>query len=462
MMTSNDEICKRFIENPGINPVRGGRLILHKGPYNGYIRLCEKLGYNVDHLKAEVIIPEVKVLPVIEDKSLWNWIVGDNEEPIPISYPVIRKYKLKDIEEWRRRIREISNIDINLDNFNDLQLYHLYDLYNKYFFNSALPRVTLQISTNLTKTAGKCQAIRGGKECQYTIFISKSVFSRLNLKEEQSTKSGGLECQSRLECLQLVLEHEMIHLAIQIHYPDAKAKDQKIYSSHGALFKDLVYAYFGQTKSTHQIGSIIENDEDEEPLTKGQIQIGTIVSFLSKNILRKGVVVDAFPKNAIVTFLNGDNLKINYDFLNKVNENDEDYPALLKIKDSLDKKLHYLNRLNIGDKIKYQDRDQVVENTVYETYPRSNAVGVRSGNYIYKIRYSYLILPSSIPISTPTFISNNKVLSKNDFKVGDKVRTNNGGKVVTGTIIKKNPVNAVVRDEQNREWSINYNILDII
>lgn len=461
-MQNKRDICERFIKNSRINPTTGGKLVYDKGPYNSYIRLCEQLGYDVNHLKAEVIVPEIKELPIIKEESLWSWMVGEQEFPIPITYPVNKKYKLSAIKQWRDKIADVSGINPNASSFNELDLYNLYDLYNKYFFNSVLPRITLQISGNLTKTAGKCQTISNEKQCQYTIFISKPIFANLNLKEKQSTKSGGIECYSRLECLQLVLEHEMIHLAIRITYPDAKQRDRTIYKSHGLLFKDLVYAYFGQTKTTHQIGQIYEANsiENNDFVSEEKIVIGSPVSFLSKSVLKKGIVTDIFPVNTIVLFLDGDNMKINHDLLNNVDKNDKDYPALLKLKSELNDKLLYLNRLNIGDQVKYLDKGKIEERSVVKTYPKSNAVGVRIENLIYKIHYSFLILSStSVVRSAP---SPPKLGRKDQLHVGDKVRTNNGGKVVVGVIIKKNPVNAVVRDEQNKEWSINYTILDLI
>lgn len=396
-------------------------------------------------------------------EPLWNWSVPDYEEPIPIEYPIKRHYKLKSIEAWREKIREVSGISVDLHNFDVNNLQNLYDLYSIYFFNDSLPKVTFEISNKLTQVAGKCKV--SGK-CKPIIRMSRPIFMNLNLEKDQSTKSGGLECKSRLECLQLVLEHEIMHLVIITHYPSRKGLDSKIYSSHGALFKGLVEAYFGQTQSTHQIGNIIMSDEQGDPVNRAKTSIGQMISFLHKGVLKKGVVTDILTKNMSIIFIDNDSWKVDIEFLRKVNEDDEDYEQLLELQTSIKAKYSLLKSLEIGDEINVKINNEIVNGVVQKLYPISNALDVQVGNKVYKISYSLLsisnkpIVKSSI-IKTPRILNKDpKTLTKNDFRVGDRVKTTKG---ITGTIIKTNPVNGKVKaDGSGDMWTIHYSFLELI
>jgi len=207
----------------------------------------------------------------------------------------------------------------------------------------------LEISTRLTRTAGRCIS---GQGCGYTIQISKPLFAKLNLEKDQGTKSGGLICKSRLECLQLVLEHEMIHLIIRMNFSSLKHLDKNITKSHGLLFKSLVSAYFGQTESTHKIGNIIMGEEQGEQLTKDEAQIGQMVSILREDTIKKGVIEEILNKNIIVKFLDGNRWKMDIDFFHKIDEDDDDYDELLILQNSTLSKYNMFKKLKIGDKIK--------------------------------------------------------------------------------------------------------------
>lgn len=67
---------------------------------------------------------------------------------------------------------------------------------------------------------------------------------------------GGLQCKSQLECLQMVVEHELAHIILmETHYDlsGEKQYDQEIYGSHGKLFREVVAKFFGHTDVVHEI-----------------------------------------------------------------------------------------------------------------------------------------------------------------------------------------------------------------
>jgi len=256
------------------------------------------------------LINKLDTTPIKLPEPLWNWEIKKDEPPIPISYPVYKKFDLQSIEEWRRTIAELSLVDRDLERFNVDDLVRLFDLYNIHFFNNSLPKTTLSISNRFTVKASQCAISRNSVECKYAITMSRSVFAKLNLEENQVTKSGGLVCKSRLNCLQLVLEHELIHLIMGYYYPNRKQLDEKIYSSHGLLFKSLVKNYFGQTESTHQIGNIIyDGSDNERTLLPEEIKVGQMTSIIDKKGIKKGIIVNIYTKNIGVEFLDGDSWK---------------------------------------------------------------------------------------------------------------------------------------------------------
>jgi len=396
-------------------------------------------------------------------KPLWNWKVEENQPPIPIKYPVTRKFDILAIEEWRRTIAELSLINPNLTTLNVNQLTRLFILYNTFYFNNSLPATKLVISDGLTVTAGKCKIDRTSQNCVYTITISRSIFTKLNLENNQGTKSGGLVCKSRLNCLQLVLEHEIIHLIAGHYFPNRKQLDKKIYSSHGLLFKGLVYNYFGQTESTHQIGNIIYDDSDKQrTLTKDEIKAGTLTFITDKKGIKKGVIINIYNKNVGVDFIDGDSWKVGADFLHKISEEDDDYELLLDLKKELASKLKIYNNIKIGDTVKfyYETKDNVLTGKVSKLNNKSSKLSIVVGTSTYTIVYSRLIgiTKTTEPIKDNT----DKKYTISDFKIGDKVIIAGGPRSspVYGSIIKLNRVNAQIQSNNSSTiWNAPYHML---
>ena len=66
-MENEEEICRKFLQNPGINPRTGGRLNYKMGPYNEYVELCKKYGLPTPRISStrSVTLPQISksVLP---------------------------------------------------------------------------------------------------------------------------------------------------------------------------------------------------------------------------------------------------------------------------------------------------------------------------------------------------------------------------------------------------------------
>jgi hypothetical protein len=167
------------------------------------------------------------------------------------------------------------------------QLQYMFNLYDKLFFHGLISsniqkigfELSFDTSSRMTSTAGVCKT--RGKKCSITISIPV-IFNTFKSGEKEIDDSG-VPVHNRLEVLQITFEHELIHLLIQtepnkiivprrrkgfklptsidvkgiiMSYNDA----HNMYSPHGTYFKALVFAFFGQTKMTH---NLLEEDEDE-------------------------------------------------------------------------------------------------------------------------------------------------------------------------------------------------------
>ena len=195
----------------------------------------------------------------------------------------------------------------NCPNFTQLSvknLHYLYQLYDFEFFNNKLNHHLLltnglllfDISDRMTKTAGKCKSIKelhssGISTSTYSIKISTAIILDTFVSKNSPLACNGLLCKDRIDCLMIVFEHELMHFVIRsnINISEPSA----IYSSHGKLFKQLVYAYFNHTGVTHGLLDII--------VDKGQFKIGDSVKFtLSKQGLITGTIKKLNPKRAVI------------------------------------------------------------------------------------------------------------------------------------------------------------------
>jgi hypothetical protein len=383
------------------------------------------------------------LVSIIKPNSLWNWSVLDGEAPIPIKYPVILKYQIEAIEEWRKWIGVQSNVDPNGD-FRARDLKVLFNLYNEYFFNGSLPsRVSLELSDRLSKTAGLCS--RGSGECEYKIIIARNLFQNLSLLEGQATQSGGITCRTSLQCLQLTFEHELIHLMIKDKRLDYRNSDQKIYGPHGQLFKDLIYAYFGQTRTTHNIGRIILSDETNEPLQKENATIGRPVSYFIDGKLYKGVITRPSRTNAKILLLDRSSSSVRYEFLYIINDADEDLEALTELSHEIVNKLNYYHTLREGDSITFIINGTVKTDTIRKLRPRSYKLDTSN----YRLSYTVLIPNASVQLK-------GQMITKNDLTIADTIGIKNG---TFGVIIKKNPTTVLIYDNNKRLMVVPYSLI---
>jgi hypothetical protein len=187
--------------------------------------------------------------------------------------------------------------DAFFDKLNKDQLHYIFDLYDKLFFNNEIKHKikeegsTLTIipaSDSMTKTGGLCTKIG----CEHSIKIAFGVLSQTFVKNKNKLSTNGLECEDRLNCLQLVLEHEMIHLIVNLWSGQFTNKDNiKLFDSHGHVFRCLAKSFFGHTDVTHGLLSVTKDEEDTKPKAKiSDFKIGDYVKTTYKGKELIGIV----------------------------------------------------------------------------------------------------------------------------------------------------------------------------
>ena len=142
--------------------------------------------------------------------------------------------------------RTISNADLGL----------LFQITDEHFFDGMLGGICEQtscrplafrLSTRMTSTGGMTtmqQARHLNSLPEFEIAIATTpLFDTFRFDED--AKVGGLVCHNRLEALQRIMEHEMLHLAELLLFRDSNCS--------AAPFKNSARKLFGHTESNHSL-----------------------------------------------------------------------------------------------------------------------------------------------------------------------------------------------------------------
>lgn len=141
-------------------------------------------------------------------------------------------------------IKVISPMDVEL-------LFSLYDrvFFDLWFRDGFRGRFKFSLSKRMTKSAGMTicpKNIKNMKTEDAVIEIKIApdiILSHGTL--DGSHKVGGIQTKNSLEALQLVMEHEIIHVIEFVTYGRSSCK--------GKRFKTMAHDIFGHTESTHSL-----------------------------------------------------------------------------------------------------------------------------------------------------------------------------------------------------------------
>jgi len=172
------------------------------------------------------------------------------------------KFKHATQSQLQKEIREhvlLNSSSIRSRNFTSIapaDLGTMFQLTDELFFGGEIGRfveanfdrpLTFRLSTRMTRAGGTTtmvQSHRNPRDAEFEIAIATTpLFS--SFKYENVAKVGGVRCDSRLEALQRIMEHEMIHLVELLGTGDSNC--------HARPFRALVRNYFGHRESNHQL-----------------------------------------------------------------------------------------------------------------------------------------------------------------------------------------------------------------
>jgi hypothetical protein len=177
-----------------------------------------------------------------------------------------------------RESRSISEPNFQVIGIDDLTM--MFRRYDELFFENWLSnaiastagaRLTYRLSSTMTRASGKTirKRIRlrtGISASHFEIAIATRMLF-MNFREpHRPVTVCGLVCVSRLEALQRIMEHEILHLAEMLHWGKS--------SCAAPRFKTLAANLFGHASSKHELITPIENAAVEHA-----VKIGARVEF---------------------------------------------------------------------------------------------------------------------------------------------------------------------------------------
>lgn len=182
-----------------------------------------------------------------------------------------------------------NSVNIKEGNFRSIShsdLYLLFIEYRKYFLpvlDKLLDKkhFSMRLSKRLTKTGGKTsfkQMMHKNTKIgdpQYQIVISSFLlFQSFNNKRE--VKVNGIVCRDRLDALQRIFEHELIHLLEMLIWKQSSCNKDR--------FKIIVANIFGHSDVKHDLVT-----QGEIAMERG-IKIGEYVKFEYDGRMHRGIV----------------------------------------------------------------------------------------------------------------------------------------------------------------------------
>ncbi|MEZ6118836.1 MAG: SprT-like domain-containing protein [Pirellulaceae bacterium] len=183
----------------------------------------------------------------------------------------------------------------------DLRL--LFDAYDEIFFDGGCRQslgdspLQFRLSKRMTKTGGTTtrrqfrQTPHAPLRCEYEIAVSTTLLFHSFGDDHRSIRMSGIACRDRLEALQRVIEHEMVHLIEMLLWTES--------SCAAPRFQSIAQRHFGHTEHRHQLIT-----PREKAFTQFGIRTGDRVAFRIDNQQLVGMV-NRITKRATVLVEDG-------------------------------------------------------------------------------------------------------------------------------------------------------------
>lgn len=207
--------------------------------------------------------------------------------------PIVESTAL-DAEEVSRRTAQIHAIVLSkskyIDNPNFTRI-HTFDLellfaeYDNEFFDGQIKKTLgtvplhFRLSKRMTSSGGKtaCYAERSGKRW-YEISVSTTIlFGCFTGEDHRPIIASGIICRDRLDALQRIVEHELIHLIEMLLWGKSSCSQSRFHS--------ITLRVFGHTENKHLLIT-----PREKALVKFGIRPGMAVRFRFDGVEHTGVV----------------------------------------------------------------------------------------------------------------------------------------------------------------------------
>ena len=199
--------------------------------------------------------------------------------------------RVRQIHHWllthSRYIREANYTVIHPE---DLEL--LFKAYDEHFFAGLCRRaldgrkLRFRLSPRMTKAGGAtARLVTAAGETFYEITVASSMLFEGFGRTDRRITVCGLECENRLEALQRIFEHEMVHLVEQLCWQTSNCAAPR--------FQDIARRHFLHRAHTHKLIT------RRERAAQSGIRVGSRVSFLFEGHPLTGRV-NRLTKRAIV------------------------------------------------------------------------------------------------------------------------------------------------------------------
>jgi len=193
-----------------------------------------------------------------------------------------RRFDAGQIRSWQDEIHEQTlrlSRSIDRPNFtrvgrDDLvRMVHLYD--DRFFGAQILPLaqaegLTFALSSRMTKVAGKLVTsypdgdYRGNR--RFEMVLSSTLLFQTFEDDNRPVEVTGVPCRDRLEAMQRVAEHELVHLIEMLIWNDGTCSERR--------FQSIAHRYFAHTDYRHELIT-----QRERALKKFDIRLGDHVQF---------------------------------------------------------------------------------------------------------------------------------------------------------------------------------------
>lgn len=176
--------------------------------------------------------------------------------------------------------------DPNFTAIHPADLEFLFAEYDKMFFdgqiNETLGTTPLHfgLSKRMTSSGGKtaCYTDRTSGRRRYEISVSTTIlFECFDGEDHRPITASGIVCRDRLDALQRIMEHELVHLIEMLLWNKSSCSQSRFHS--------ITLRFFGHKENKHQLIT-----PREKALVKFGIKPGTLVRFRFDGVEHKGFV----------------------------------------------------------------------------------------------------------------------------------------------------------------------------